>query len=100
MAALVLGLLVASAKGAYDTQKAEVVQMAGKVAFLDRILAHYGPEAAEARPALRRALEGAIARIWPENKHQAAQLAPPAPAAKRSSTCSRILRRRPMPSAP
>ena len=78
MAALVLGLLVASAKGSYDTQKAEVIQMAGKVVFLDRILAHYGPEAAEARAVLRRALEVAITRIWPENKHTGVQLAPPA----------------------
>jgi len=72
----VLGLLVASAKGAYDTEKAEVVQMAGKVAFLDRVLAHYGPEAGEARALLRQALEGAIKHIWPQNKAQAPQLAP------------------------
>jgi len=76
MAALVLGLLVASAKGSYDLQKSEVVQMAGKVAFLDRILAHYGPDAAEARALLRRALEGAITRIWPENKSAEPLLAP------------------------
>jgi hypothetical protein len=76
MTALVLGLLVASAKGAYDTQKSEVVSMAGKIAVLDRVLAYYGPEAAEARALLRRALEGAIARIWPENRSQEPQLAP------------------------
>ena len=63
MAALVLGLLVASAKGAYDTEKSEVTQMAGKVAFLDRVLAHYGSDAVEARALLRRALAGAIAHI-------------------------------------
>jgi hypothetical protein len=78
MAALVLGLLVASAKGSYDLQKSEVVQMAGKVAFLDRILAHYGPEAAEARTVLHRALEVAITRIWPENNLPGPQLAPTA----------------------
>jgi len=78
MAALVLGLLVASAKGSYDTQKAEVVQMAAKVAFLDRTLAHYGPEAAQARAVLRRALEVAITRIWPANKLQEGPLAPTA----------------------
>jgi len=49
MAALVLGLLVSSAKGSYDTERSEVIQMAAKVAFLDRVLAIYGPEAAEAR---------------------------------------------------
>jgi len=70
MAALVLGLLVASAKGAYDTEKSEVVQMAGKVAFLDRVLAQYGPGAAEARAMLRRALEGAISNIWPKDNSQ------------------------------
>jgi hypothetical protein len=78
MAALVLGLLVASTKESYDTQRGEVVQMAGKAAFLDRTLAHYGPEAAEARAVLRRALEVAITRIWPENKLSHAQLAPTA----------------------
>src|ERR1700747_3078072 len=49
MAALVLGLLVSSAKGSYDTERSEVIQMAAKIAFLDRVLAAYGPEAAEAR---------------------------------------------------
>jgi hypothetical protein len=39
MTALVLGLLVSSAKGTYDTARSEVIQMAAKVAFLDRALA-------------------------------------------------------------
>jgi hypothetical protein len=76
MSALVLGLLVASAKGSYDTQRTAVIQMAGKAVFLDRVLAHCGPEAAEARAALRQAMEGALAQIWPESSRQAAQLAP------------------------
>lgn len=78
MAALVLGLLVASAKESYDTQKGEVIQMAGKVAFLDRMLAHYGPESAEARAMLRRAVEVAITRIWAENQRPNAPVAAPA----------------------
>jgi len=49
MSALVLGLLVSSAKSSYDTERSEVIQMAAKVAFLDRVLAVYGPEAADAR---------------------------------------------------
>src|SRR5205823_274778 len=44
MTALVLGLLVSSAKGAYDTKGSEVIQMAAKVAFLDRVLGLYGSE--------------------------------------------------------
>src|SRR5262250_436093 len=49
MAALVLGLLVASAKGNYDAQSAELTQMSANVALLDRVLAVYGPETKEMR---------------------------------------------------
>lgn len=51
--ALVLGLLVASAKSSYDTQNNEVTQLAANVVLLDRVLAHYGPEAADIRAILR-----------------------------------------------
>jgi hypothetical protein len=47
MSALVLGLLVTSVKGAYDTRRGEVIQMAAKVAYIDRVLKAYGPEADE-----------------------------------------------------
>jgi hypothetical protein len=53
MSALVLGLLVASTKSSYDTKNSELTAMAGNVILLDRMLAHYGPETAEARAALR-----------------------------------------------
>jgi hypothetical protein len=53
MAALVLGLLIASAKSSFDTQNAELTEMSSKAVLLDRILAHYGPEAKEAREMLR-----------------------------------------------
>jgi len=51
--ALVLGLLIASAKSYYDTGNTEIIQLAADVVFLDRILAHYGPEAQEPRAELR-----------------------------------------------
>jgi len=76
MTALVLGLLVSSAKGTYDTARSEVIQMAAKVAFLDRVLALYGPEAAEARTELRAAIIDAVRRIWPTDRSGPAQLAP------------------------
>jgi hypothetical protein len=77
MAALVLGLLVASTKGAYDTQKNEVAQMAAKIVFLDRVLANYGSESAESRDLLRRSVGSAIDHMWPDKKSsQAAQLDP------------------------
>jgi hypothetical protein len=76
MTALVLGLLVSSAKGTYDTTRSEVIQMAAKVAFLDRVLALYGPEAAEARGELRGVVADAARRIWSTDPGRAAQLAP------------------------
>ena len=63
MAALVLGLLIASAKGSFDTQSSELTDMSSRIILLDRVLAHYGPEAEDAREDLRslvvRALEWA-----------------------------------------
>jgi hypothetical protein len=76
MTALVLGLLISSAKGAYDTKRSEVIQMAAKVAFLDRVLALYGPEATQARGELHGAVSDAVRRMWPEERSEPAQLAP------------------------
>lgn len=64
MAALVLGLLVASAKSSYDSQRDELIQVAADVALLDRAFAHYGPEATAARTQLRVAVEAAFAQLW------------------------------------
>ena len=70
MAALVLGLLVASTKNAYDTEKGEVIQMAAKAIWLDRLLANYGPEANECRNLVKNALHSALMRIWPDAQVQ------------------------------
>jgi len=76
MSALVLGLLVSSAKSSYDTERNEVIQMAAKVAFLDRVLAIYGPEAADARGRFHDNVNEVIQRMWPEERGLPAQLAP------------------------
>src|SRR6516164_10055684 len=66
-AALVLGLLVASAKAFYDTQNTEVTQFAANVVLLDRVLAHYGAESAEARAALPNAVTHMMEVIEPSS---------------------------------
>lgn len=76
MTALLLGLLVASAKGSYDTQRSEVIQMAARVAYFDRVLSVYGPEAAESRELMRRTTESFIQRMWPDKKSRNASLDP------------------------
>jgi len=57
MSALVLGLLVASTKASYDTHRTELTQIAANTILLDRVLAHYGPEAAPARLAVADAVK-------------------------------------------
>jgi hypothetical protein len=69
MAGLVLGLLVASATGAYNAQRSELLDVASKVVVLDRILAHYGPEANAPRHALRVAVTRTLTQIWPQEEN-------------------------------
>ena len=65
MTAVLLGLLITSAKGTYDTAQSEVMQMAAKVALLDRVLRLYGPETMDARRAVRDAVAEGVRRTWP-----------------------------------
>jgi hypothetical protein len=44
--------------------------------MLDRILAHYGPEAKASRVALRTAVVGALDRIWPQERSRTSRLDP------------------------
>ena len=76
MSALLLGLLVSSAKGAYDSQDRQVDEMAAKIATLDRILALYGTESGAARRELRATVENAIARAWPQQAETSSDLTP------------------------
>ena len=78
MAALVLGLLVASAKGSYDAQSAELTQMSANVAVLDRALALYGPETKEARAMLRGAVVRILDQMWSKDGSSASPVPPSA----------------------
>jgi uncharacterized membrane protein (DUF485 family) len=76
MSALVLGLLVASAKSSYDTQKNEVTEMSAKIVLVDRVLAHYGPDAQDARDLLRTAVARALDRMWPQDPSRSPEMEP------------------------
>jgi hypothetical protein len=76
MAALVLGLLVASAKGSYDAQSAELTQLSANVALLDRVLANYGPETKEIRGLLRGAVSRVLDQMWSKEGTGAALATP------------------------
>jgi hypothetical protein len=68
LAALVLGLLVASAKGTYDARESEINQITAYVILLDNLLAKYGDEAQVARASLRQAIPRMVDRIWREGQ--------------------------------
>jgi len=68
MAALVLGLLIASAKSSYDAQNAALVESSARLVMLDRVLAHYGPETKEARGLLRDVVARILERTWPKQR--------------------------------
>jgi len=67
MVALVLGLLVASAKSFYDTQNTEVTQFSANIVLLDRILAHYGLESTDARAELPNVVTRMVELVKPSS---------------------------------
>ncbi|HEY7311909.1 MAG TPA: hypothetical protein VH643_21275 [Gemmataceae bacterium] len=68
LTALVLGLLIASAKGSTDTERDGLARIAGDIIFLDRTLVEYGPETKDARETLRAFLLDMLQTIRPAEK--------------------------------
>ena len=66
LAAVVISLMIASAKNSYDQQDAHFQQLAANLVLADRLLAQYGPEAVDVRKLMRQAVPAAIDRIWRE----------------------------------
>ena len=73
MTALVLGLMIASAKSSFDTQRTGVAQLAGNLIMLDRALAHYGPEANDVREVLKTDVADMLRRTWPDENPASGQ---------------------------
>jgi hypothetical protein len=70
MSALVLGLLLASAKGSFDIRDSEIRRLCANLILLDRQLVHYGPETKEARDLLRHYTTLKIDATWPDEAFQ------------------------------
>src|SRR5215472_13638156 len=68
LAALVLGLLVSSAKASFDAMNTGIAQAGAKILLADHVLADYGPETKDVREQLRNIVTSSIDRIWPEEK--------------------------------
>ena len=63
LTALVLGLLISTAKSSYDTKRGQLAEIATDMILLDRSLALYGPEANSARRDLRDQIAGLVDQI-------------------------------------
>ena len=74
--ALVLGLLIASSKGFYDTQNSEMTQLAADVVLLDRVLLHFGPETKEIRELLRSSVASMVDVTWARDGSEKDNFAP------------------------
>lgn len=72
LGALVLGLLIASAKGNFDTVNGGLRDTGAKMILLDRALVRYGTETGEIRLLLRHYIRQAVMYNWPEDKAQVA----------------------------
>ena len=76
MAAIVLGMLVSSAKASYDARTNEIAEISSEVVTIDRMLSKYGDETTEMRAQLRLLVEAGINRIWPAQSPVQAELKP------------------------
>jgi hypothetical protein len=65
IAALVLGLLVATAKNKFDMTNQTTQEFAANLMLINRALVNFGPEANEARTLLRKYTRAKIEATWP-----------------------------------
>src|SRR6202043_4249553 len=68
IAALVLGLLIAAAKGSFDTQSTQVKRITADLILLDNVLAQYGSEALPIRVQMRSTVDPFAHRLWQEKE--------------------------------
>jgi len=66
LSALVLGLLIASAKTSFDAVNDAFSESAARVLLVDRVLAQYGPETKAVRDLVRRALAQRLQQLFPD----------------------------------
>ncbi len=72
LSALVLGLLISSAKDSLDAMNTAFTQSGAKIIMLDRVLSFYGPETKEVRQQLRDVVQSLVDRI--QHKGKAAKI--------------------------
>ncbi|MFM0226990.1 bestrophin-like domain [Paraburkholderia dipogonis] len=77
IAALVLGLLISSAKGSFDTVNNDLIHNAANIIRLDSVLSEYGPRTQDLRGSLRRNYAAWIDLLASSDATRAARLNSP-----------------------
>jgi Protein of unknown function (DUF4239) len=68
LASLVLGLLIASANGKFETENSQIKQIIADIILVDNTLGLIGPDAEPIRELLRRQVGVAADRIWSDSQ--------------------------------
>ncbi|MGD0785278.1 MAG: hypothetical protein ABR969_05640 [Sedimentisphaerales bacterium] len=68
LSALVLGLLISSAKDSLDSMNTAFTQNGARIIMLDRVLSFYGPETQEIRRQLKDTVQTMVDRMWHRDK--------------------------------
>jgi hypothetical protein len=68
LVALIIGLLVSSAKSSFDQANDGIMQAGTKVILLDRALSRYGSETMPIRGRLKEVVQWAVDRLWPSRR--------------------------------
>jgi hypothetical protein len=64
MSALILGLLVSSAKSSFDAVNVSIAQNGARIIQLDHLLDEYGPETRAIRDQLKTSIVGRVQKVW------------------------------------
>jgi ABC-type multidrug transport system fused ATPase/permease subunit len=68
LSAVLISLMITSAKSSYDTQDSHFRTLAAYLVETDQLLVQYGPETLQIRILMRQAFPAAIDRIWREKR--------------------------------
>ena len=78
LSALVLGLLISSAKSTYDAKTSELNQITANIIMIDQLLSEYGPDVRPAREKLRSSVRNMVQKIWNEGNANSGAFTPTA----------------------
>jgi len=90
LAALVLGLLVASSKNSFDAVNEGFRESAAKIILLDRALAQYGPETKELRELVKAGFTSRVEQYFPKGQAGNSALHSPEATAKMEGLQQRL----------